>query len=203
MKQNTKRLYSMIFALLFIVLALVVYFDMLTPAYTSLQSAKASELSDQALLTNEKQVVNQIQGLLTTYNSQSSDAEAVNTALPVGPDLADGIAQLYGIAGANSLTIQNIGISSQLAAASVPEGDIAGAAATGQIVKPLGTITFALSLVGSYENFQSFLNDLATNMRLFDVQEVSVAPLSGGTGKTSTPDAFTFSISVMTYYQSQ
>jgi Tfp pilus assembly protein PilO len=203
MKQNTKRLYSMMIALAFLVVALIVYFDMLTPAYTDLQAAKGNEISEQALLDNEKQVVTQIQTLLATYQTQSGDQQEINAALPVGPNLAGALAQLYGIGSADNIAIQGVGISTQLTtAAALTEGGVAGAAATGQITKPVGSITFTLTVAGSYESIKSFISDLETNMRFFDVGQVSLQPVSSGSSKSGGTDLFTASLSVVTYYQS-
>jgi hypothetical protein len=201
MKQNTKRLYSMVIALFFLVLALVWYFDFLVPAYTDLQTAKGNQISEQNLLTNEQQIVSQFQGLLASYQSQSSDEQAVDAALPVGPHLADAIAQIYGIASANNVAVQSMGIASELIPSPATGSGVSGAASTGQIVHPVGTITFTLGMIGSYENFKAFLGALETNIRLFDVKQVTFQP-GGVTGKGSVPDVFNYSITATTYYQS-
>ena len=202
MKQNTKRLYSMIIALLFVSVALVWYFDMLVPTYTDLQASKGNQVAEQALLANETKIVAQFQTLLSSYESQTSYEQQVNAAMPVGPHLADAIAQVYGIAGANSIAINSMSIGTQLVTAPAANAGVTGAATTGQLVNPIGTITFTLGAIGSYENFQNFLAALQTNMRLFDVQQFSLSP-AGGSGKGSSADMFTYDITVATYYQSQ
>ena len=195
MKQNTKRLYSMIFALLFLVAALIVYFDMLAPAYADLQTAKGNEISEQNLLSNEQQIAQEFQGLLTTYKGDGAQVQAVSVALPVGPDVANALAQIYGIAGSNNVSVQNLSISTN-------QGQTAsGSSGQGGIVKPAGTLSFSLSLTGSYENFKNFLRALESNIRIFDVKQVSfqAANTSGGKGVA---DLFTYNLSVDTYYQS-
>lgn len=202
MKQNTKRLYSMIIALVFVIMALVWYFDFLVPAYTDLQASKGNQVSEQNLLDNETTIVTQFQGLLSSYQGQASDEQAVNAALPINPHLADAIAQIYGIASANAITLGSMGISSQLVRAPAADNGVTGAASTGQIVNPMGTISFTLGTLGTYENFINFLTALQTNMRLFDVKQFSFSP-AGATGKSSSPDLFNFDLTVTTYYQSQ
>jgi hypothetical protein len=201
MKQNTKRLYSMIFALVFVVAALVVYFDFLVPAYADLQTSKGHQISEQNLLTNEQQIVQQFQGLMAAYQSQAASDQPINIALPVGPHLADAIAQIYGIANANSVGITNMAIASELAPAPASAAGVAGAASTGEIVKPIGGITFTLGVSGSYENFENFIAMLETNMRIFDVKQISIQP-SGAVGKGSS-DFFNYGLTVESYYQSQ
>ncbi len=193
----------MIIALVFIVVALVCYFDFLVPAYTALQVAEGNKISEQNLLANETQIVSQFQGLLASYQSDASGEQAVNAALPVGPHLADAIAQLYGIANANNMTIVSMSIGSQLTPPPAAANGVSGAAASGQIINPIGTVTFDLGILGSYENFKNFLAELATNMRLFDVKKFSFQASGATNSKTTSADFFDFDVSAQTYYQSQ
>lgn len=190
----------MILSLLLVVAALVMYFDLLTPAYASLQTEKGQELSEQQLLTNEKQIVTQVQGLVSEYQSQTQEAQTVSMALPTGEDLSGALNQIYGLADANTINVQSISISVQAvapAAIVAPVTDqIESAAAGAAIVKPLGTISFDLGASGSYENLNAFLESLETNLRLFDVQSITLAK-TGGTNQ----DNFQYGITVTTYYQ--
>lgn len=196
--------------MMFLVVAFVIYFDAVVPAYIALQASKGNEIAEQNLLANEQTVVTQINNLIATYQSQSSDVTAVNAALPVGPHLADALAQLYGIAQANGMSLQSVGISEQLAgtaaAADGSTASVADEASSGQVVSPVGSIAFSLSLAGSYENFENFIVALENNMRFFDIGNISLSGQggSGATGKsTGTNDFFTFDITATTYYQSQ
>jgi Tfp pilus assembly protein PilO len=199
MKQNSKRFSSMILALLLVVAALIVYFDLLEPAYGSLQMAKGQELSEQQLLSNEKQVVAQVQGLVTSYQSQSGGDQSVNMALPINEDVAGALAQIYGLASANQVSLQSVGISAQEVAvpAVAPVSDqIEGAAeGGGSIVKPVGSISLTMTAQGSYESLKSFLQSLQTNLRLFDVTNITL------TKGTSNQDFFNYSVTAETYYQ--
>jgi hydrogenase maturation factor len=87
MKQNSKRFSSMILALLLVVAAFVMYFDLLSPAYAALQTEKGQELSNQQLLSNEKQIVTQVQSLISQYQNQTQSQQSASMALPTGPDL--------------------------------------------------------------------------------------------------------------------
>jgi Tfp pilus assembly protein PilO len=205
MKQNTKRFSSIIFSLLFVVVALVIFFDLIQPAYGDLQAAKGQEEGEQQLLASEQQIATQVQTLLTQYKSQGQDIALANEALPVGPDLANALAQVYGIAGANGISVTGISISQTAAPAQAGNGSggnsLAGAASTGQLVTPLSTLSFNLTASGSYENLQAFLHGLETNLRIFDVQSLSIQPNTQGTGKGGSQDFFRYSITVQTYYE--
>jgi hypothetical protein len=81
-----------------------------------------------------------------------------------------------------------------------------GTASTVQIIKPLGQIVLQITAAGSYENLKSFLMGLETNIRIFDVQGISITPAQtpvvfGKNLNTVSPDLFTYNIKVVTYYQ--
>ncbi|MGD1003741.1 MAG: hypothetical protein ABR884_04190, partial [Minisyncoccia bacterium] len=60
MKQETKRLSSIIIAALIFVAALMVYFEFIIPAYASLQLVKGQGESETTLYANEQQVVSKV-----------------------------------------------------------------------------------------------------------------------------------------------
>jgi Tfp pilus assembly protein PilO len=212
MKQETKRLSSIIIAALIVVAALVVYFEFIVPAYANLETVKGQEESETTLYANETQIVSQVKSLLSTYQSDASSSQLVAMALPVGPDVSGALAQIYGIAANTGVTVQGTGISVQAVQAVTPQAvtvadatnsQIATAAATGSIIKPTGAVSFHVTGSGSYESFKKFLQGLETNIRIFDVTAISLQPAGTAATKTQTANAdmFTYTITVVTYYQ--
>jgi hypothetical protein len=204
MKQETKRLSSIIIAALIIAAALVVYFEFIIPAYTSLQLVKGQEESETTLYANEQQVVSKVKSLLTTYQNDASSSQSVAMVLPVGPDVSGALAQIYGIATNANVTIQGTEISTQaVQAVTAPATTVGAAAAAGSIVKPTGTVSFQVTGYASYESFKSFLQGLETNIRVFDVTTISLQPAAITATKTqaANTDMFNYTITVVTYYQ--
>ena len=74
-------------------------------------------------------------------------------------------------------------------------------------MKPLGSFSFRLAASGSYENFKNFLSEIETNIRIFDVKTVALQPAGvaaqTGAKAASSQDAFNYTITVATYYQTQ
>jgi Tfp pilus assembly protein PilO len=228
MKQDSKRLSSVLFAGFLLIAAILVYFELIVPAYGQLQIDKGQDLSEKALYSNEKQIVTQVQALLSTYQNQSAANQSVALALPVGQNTADAIAQVYGIATNAGLSIRSMGIAVQavqataVANSTVPtSGQIANAAAGGgSIVEPTGTVSLQVTGTGSYESFKTFLQGLETNIRIFDVTAVSIEPAINSTvqpvvttkGQTvqtnqvtqaNSQDMFNYTLTAVTYYQAQ
>ena len=204
MTQETKRLSSIIIAALILAAALMVYFEFIIPAYTSLQLVKGQEESETTLYANEQQVVSKVKSLLTTYQNDASSSQLVAMALPVGPDVSGALAQIYGIATNANVSIQEAQISTQaVQAVTAPATTVATVAAAGSIVKPTGAVSFQVTGSGSYESFKSFLQGLETNIRIFDVTAISLQPAGVVATKTqaANADTFNYTITVVTYYQ--
>jgi len=211
MKQETKRLSSILIAGLILIAALVVYFEFVVPAYTDLQAVKGQVQSEQALYANENQVATKVKSLLASYQSDAASSQAVAMALPVGPNVAGALAQVYGIAANTGITLQGTGISVQAVQATTPppssdasSSALADVAAAGSIVKPIGSVSLQVTGSGTYENLKNFLNGLATNIRIFDVTAISIqpGPTAAGKAQVGTQDMFNYTITVVTYYQS-
>jgi hypothetical protein len=211
MKQENKRLYSIAFAALLVVGALVVYFELIVPAYGDLLNAKSQNQGDVSLYNNEKQIVDEVHKLQTSYQNQTAAIQAVDMALPVGQNLAGGLAQVYGLAGESGVIVQGTTISLQaiqqpvaVPAAASGGGQIQSAALAGSIKKPAGTITFTIIGSGSYEAIKTFLRGLETNVRIFDVQSIMLAnaAITGTKTSAGNPDFFNYTITVASYYQS-
>ncbi len=206
MKQETKRLSSLILAALILVGAFMVYFEFIMPAYTNVETIKGQEESEAALYANETQIVNQGKSLLATYQSDASSSQLVAMALPVGQDVSGALAQIYGIAANTGVAIQQTGISIQAVTSqgATAGSQIANAAAAGSVIKPTGTVSFQITGSGSYESFKNFLLGLETNIRIFDVTAISLQPDAILATKTqaANQDMFTYTMTVVTYYQS-
>lgn len=209
MKQESKRLSSIILAALLILGALMVYFELITPAYANLETIKGQVESEKTLYANEAQIVTQVKGLLATYQSNSSSSQLVAMALPVGPDVSGALAQIYGIGENTGVTVANTNVSVEAvapaAAGSGSSGStIAGAAAAGSIINPTGTVSFQISGSGSYESIKDFIEGLETNIRIFDVSSISLqpAPIAATKTQAGDPDMFNYSMTAVTYYQS-
>jgi hypothetical protein len=202
MKQGTKRLLSLVIALVFLAVAFVLFFDLVEPAYSDVQTLRGQAVGEATSLASEQTLVTQIKNLLTSYTTQSGNETSLGLAMPTGQNISGALTELEGIAQNNNIAINNILVSppSLLAQSAANAGNASGTAAG--LVKPLGSFTLQLTAQGSYENFQNFISQIETNIRLFDIQSVSLTPVSsaGGT-KVVTADNFNYSVSIETYYQ--
>lgn len=210
MKQTSKRLTSMLLSLLFLAAAFLIFFDLIQPAYGDLQAKKGKQTSAQAFLVQEGQTIAQAKKLIDQYANATAASDNLSLSMPSGQNLAGALAQIYGIAQNNGVAIQSIGVSPPVIAATQPQqarGQAQAAAAPltpSQIVRPTGAISFQIAAAGSYEGLKAFLAGIETNIRVFDLTNLSIQSAlvtPGGKAGAATADFFTYNITVVTYYQ--
>ncbi len=190
----------MLLALVFLVAAFIGFFDFIQPAYGNIGNLRGEASAEQQLLTTLTATVQQAQALLSSYGSQSSSTAGIGMVLPAGTDVAGALAQVNGIATADNLTITSIAVSTPVLQTQ-PATSVSSTLAT---AKPAGEFSLKIAATGSYESFKSFLSDIETNIRLFDVESVSLQPVAAAaaSGKRSVSvDYFTYNIVAQTYYQ--
>jgi len=202
MKQTTKKLVSMLVALAFLIAAFVFYFDFVSPAYSDMQTLKGKEVGEQDLLSQESKTIQQVQKLITSYQNESQAQNAVALSLPSGQDISGALTQIYGIAAANNISLQNMSISLSSVLPNVGSSTITANTLSPSLMKPLGSVSFMMAASGSYEDFKAFLSEIETNVRIFDIKNLSVQPASQS-GSNNTQDAFSYNLTITAYYQVQ
>ncbi len=121
---------------------------------------------------------------------------------------------MEGIAENDNVSITSVAIGNPVINVSkAASANDAGSAA--QAVKPLGSFTLGLVGLASYEDLKNFLSQIETNIRIFDVQSLSmspvpvvaVLPVGGASGKNASStapvshDLFNYNVVIKTYYQ--
>lgn len=195
----------MIFSLLLLVAAIIIFFNFSKPMYESVQTIKKEQVKLQNFINSQKSTIAQVQKLIDSYQSDlelQNDQKALQLSLPIDSEVASALIQLSGLTSLNpgsNLNLQSISISDVTPKASKPASNQVSAQLSNQetaLVKPINKISFEVSVTGSYLNFKNFLKTLETNIRLFDVESVSLTPF----GKLSS-GLYNYSVRVVAYYQ--
>ena len=210
MKQSSKRLTSIFLALVLLVAAFIGFFDFIEPAYGNLQQIRGQLAADEQLLGNLGNAVKQAQSMVAASASQSSTPISLNAVLPSGEDMAGALAQVSGIAVNDNITVNALAFTApttQLTSRTATAASATGTLPLSSVLRPVGNFSLHLTANGSYENFKQFLSDLESNVRIFDVQNISIQPVttSGGIsrGRSVPLDYFTYNVIMQTYYQLQ
>lgn len=119
--------------------------------------------------------------LLVKYNTiQSSDLERLKKIIPASSENEIIVTQFENVAIQNNIIIQNIDLT-----------EIATPGAT-QENKAYKTLSISTSVVGSYENFLSFLKEMESSLRIIDFEEISF--------DAGEQNIYQFNLKAKTYY---
>lgn len=195
MKQSSKRLMSLVVAVVFLFGAFFIYFNAIQPAYEEVQAARGEVYAKEDFIETQRVVVDQVKSALEQYEGKEALQNAVSMAIPPGTNQSEIAHQISALATQNQLTIQTLTAATPTVQ-NVKEVEGARDESTNFKVKPLGVLSFQMKLSGTYANFKSFISNLENNIRIVDVKSASVED----SGKV-TQDFYLFNITVATYYQ--
>jgi len=124
-----------------------------------------------------------VQAFITAYKSRLSDAAMVNLALPAkGSDLPNLLSSIEEMAKASGVVLSNFQVTDPVA--------VSGKAA---LENSIQTQKIDLVASGSYASFVNFMTRLQGNLRLMDLDHVTVKADENG--------QLQYNISLRTYYQ--
>jgi Tfp pilus assembly protein PilO len=200
MRASTKRILSAMLSLLFIFSAFVIVAMLIKPAYEETQKLKADALSRENALNNQKVLVDQFKKLLSQYDSQEKVQENLSLILPQNPAIGEALTQINGLLDLNHLNVLSFNINRPLLQ-SYSSSNINSTST--QVIKPLGTIDINFKVVGNYSDFKNFLNQLETNIRIFNIKTLNISPviIVSGDKNQSQNKTLSYDISITTYYQ--
>lgn len=196
MKHATQRLISFAAAMILIVAALFIFFNLVEPAYQEAQILKAEKYSKDNFYANQQTIVKQVQATVAAYQGAGDPRARASLALPAVKDEADIVNQVNVLASRYQIAVQNISLSTPGAKSTQGKAQVTRGAATSTLVKPIGVLNLQIRAAGSYFNMKSFLQSLESNIRIMDIGSVAVTPV----GKPN-QDYYTFDIAVSSYYQ--
>jgi len=188
MKQGVKRLLSMALALVAIVGSFVIFFNGIQPEYASLVEAQGQLASLDRIAEERQNAVLKVQDLISDYSGDNASQlrSSISLALPLGVDMSSALVQLVGIVNLSGLDLTSI----------APEVKPSVAAnRPGQVVRPIGQVSYSLGLQGSYQEVKEFFDTLESNIMLFNVESMSLQPVRPGV------DLLNVSLVLSSYYQ--
>lgn len=195
MKQSLKRLLSLILALFMIVAAFIVFFQFTQPEYRGIQIVLGEQSGRLAFIEKQESAISQVKKLIDAYKGDLDFQVLVSNSFPQDPETSGAISQLSGLIELNNLSLKSFSVQKTKA----QQANIAAQAATGgsgNLVKPISTLTFKLELLGTYEDMKRLIDNIETNIRIFDVKNFSLTPAA-----KSNQNLYNYSLEVATYYQ--
>ncbi len=190
----------MVIALVLVVAAFLIFFDLTQPTYRDIQAIKGQAMGREEFIESKKVAIRQVQKLIQSFTDdlelQNAQA-AVGLSFPTEPDLPSALIQLNGLIELNNLSVRSIAVSE-----STPTGkntsDNRSASSSSSFVRPISKVIFNLELTGTYEDLKNLLRNIESNIRIFYIEQIGISPqIKPG------QNVYQYSLKVVTYYQGQ
>lgn len=187
MRLSTKRILSVLFAVLFIIGAVLVYSILIRSEGSTISEKRAEVASKTNLLANQQNAVSQVQSLIKQFKDIAAVQQTISLAIPTDAQTVDALHQIEAISQASNVTLTSI----KFALTPPPRSS----AKTQTFVKRLGILSIDLSANGAYANLKKFLQLMETTVRVANVKTFDFQP---GNGK-DVPESMAASVEM--YYQ--
>lgn len=187
MKSSTKRAASLLLTAVLFVASLFVYATLVRPAYEVITLLRGELASKTSFLEKQQAAISDVQQLLAQYQGVARLSDSLSMALPNKESVSSILAQITAISQSSGVVVQSVGITY------LP---LKPANATISLARGLGTLRLDIEMAGTYAALKRFLQSLETNIRVMDVQNLTIDPIGG-----SDQDLFNYSLNVDTYYQ--
>lgn len=135
--------------------------------YQSAMEAKKDLNNAQADLENKQSELSDLKTLNEKLTNMRVEIDDVKKVVPQGPDIPELLVNLEAIASRSLMTFNSVTVS---------EAGRSTSAAEGTAVSPTGVqnLSISVSVTGEYNNLKVYLDSLEKNIRLLDVQSVSM-----------------------------
>ncbi|MDP3881199.1 MAG: hypothetical protein Q8Q32_03415 [bacterium] len=191
MSQASKRILSILLSLAILIAAIVVYSSFVVPAYADVSEMRSEFNAKQEAVDEQREIVNEVENLLSTYLSIPQLEEALSVSVPNSEDLASAFNQIHALAREYGLLVQQFGANSSL------PNQLRNLEGEDSPLRNKGVVQIETTLVGSYQSIKSFIEALEINIRIMDIVGVRVRPTAEA-GQNS----FIATLTINTYYQS-
>jgi len=186
MKESSKRMLSLLLAVILLLLSLYVFGSFVKPALDDVQQMRSLTASSQKFLESQKQAKASFDGLFKNFENATSIQNLLAMALPGKEGITQTIYQIQALAGVSGVAIDNMAI--EVSLSDEKRANIS-------LIKGIGKIRVDLRATSSYENLKTFVSAIESNIKLMDIVEARIEPIKGG------GSGLTYDLVIETYYQ--
>lgn len=164
MRSSTKRLISMLISGILLLGTAVFIPSVIGPAVENINEKRTELRSKEVFLQERTEVVEAVDRLVTQLVENLSDLQmSIDVAIPNEEDLKNIINQLDGMLARSNSSLSSVTVSEARSA------DLISPQTQG-----LGFMDMEINLSGNYSDIKDFVGLIETNLRLFEVVELSV-----------------------------
>ncbi|MEX2436536.1 MAG: hypothetical protein WD471_00050 [Candidatus Paceibacterota bacterium] len=186
MRSSTKRILSILFSGIFLIATITVVVNYIFPALNEVTEKRSTLYSKEQFLNNQANAIEGVQGLINSFQEFSELQETVNQAIPTSENTTQILNQVDVISRASGVLLESIDVTSQTFLPSERP-----------LHKRLGSMNVVVDAQGGYDNLKTFLEFLENNVRVFEINEFSIAPI-GDVGLSSN---YKITLLVETFFQ--
>ncbi len=184
MKPATKRLFSILVSMGFLIGAVVLFSSLALPEYNKIQQLRGEKESLGTVVGEEERLVGIASQLINQYENAADLRNNLALLLPREEATPGIINQIQGIAKGNGVIIEGINV----------EALPLEYSKTSSVVEPVGRFKITVQLTGSYGAIRGYIQSLETNVRIIDIDSIAIS--GGGTSGPLKAD-----LAIKTYYQ--
>lgn len=187
-------------------IAITFFFMFTNPIYNDIQTLNLSADSYNGVLDNSKVLENQRDALTAKYNAINPDnLDKLQKFLPENVDNVRLILEIGQIALPYGMVLKDVKYNvTESSSTATPSTTVVGGGATAAAVpKDYGVFDLEFSTSGTYDNFINFTKALESNLRLVDISSIIFSSDTGSVGsnpKTNSPEVYSYSFKIRTYY---
>lgn len=198
----------LIFPILFIIIAVGLFFVVIDPLYGQIKQLRADVSTYNIALDNSTELQKTRDSLIDIYkNIKKEDKDRLDHFLPSTINNIELILEIEKIANLYGMPIKDIsfGLTDPInknGDKEVATNDTIIAEANPSDYLPYGVFPVEFIVEGKYDTFVLFLNDLEHNLRLVDIKSISFnvpPPATGPNDKTNT-NIYSYKLKVETYW---
>jgi len=186
MRPSSKRALSLLASMIFFIGSLIIYVNFIKPTYGKTDLLRGELETKRQQYADYKSVIDRLKPVFESFQSASQLQQSFSSMLPTNPMVPQAVAQLNGLASASLMSINSININ-----------ELAVVSQKSTLLKGAGIIDLNLAISSnSYESIKSFLQNVESNIRIFDVKRINVS-------KRDNTNSFVVNLDVYGYYQAQ
>jgi Tfp pilus assembly protein PilO len=184
-KSSTKRILSILLAIVLLVASVFVYIYMIKPIYGEVSALRDKVVALNQTLDNYEGLNKKFQEIFTQYQNLGDLEKQLSMIFPSKLDAAYAVSQVSGIAKKNRLEF--LSLTTRQLAVKPGVGPVKG----------IGTLRMEIKLAGAYEDFKNFLKDTETNIMLSELVNLRIEKQKVGKSETL------YTLTIDAYYQAE
>ena len=190
--------------LVLIGIAVSSFFLFIDPLYQDISALQDQAASYDEALNNSKALENERDKLTAKHNSiDAGNLERIKKLLPDNIDNIRLILEIGEMAAPYGMVLKNVKYDTvdEESVATSGAGTIQGGGVMPEATnKDYGAWDLEFSTDGTYNNFNNFLRDLESNLRIVDISSIVFSSEVGQKLGPSTPDIYTYNFKIKTYW---